>query len=377
MNDKTTLRKSLRNRRKTVENREAASAQAVRNLMETTFFRTAKTVLVYVSINSELETQTLISSLLVDAEKTCVVPYCLPDGELGLFRLEGENELAPGAYGIREPRPELRATRNVSVEELNLVVLPGVGFDVQGNRLGQGGGYYDRLLRRLPSQTRTVGLAYACQKVAELPTEPHDRKIDTLVTEQGVHRFGPHVIGILGGIACGKSLVSETFAARGIPVFDADKTGHEAYHDPAVQEKILRLFGTLDRSAIAKSVFAKPDALRALNAAVHPWILEKWCDFYRNATAPTVVLDAALLLETGWATWCDTLIFVDTPREKQRALARNRGWTDDELLRRERSQWPLSEKKKKADVLLKNTGSKDELRQSILTLYDQLCGIGN
>lgn len=102
------------------------------------------------------------------------------------FHLAALAALTTGTLGIREP-----AATDPEVEpaELAAIVVPLLGFDVHGYRLGQGGGFYDALIASLPSdpgrRPRLIGLAYACQEVAELPREPHDLPVDLVLTEDG------------------------------------------------------------------------------------------------------------------------------------------------------------------------------------------------
>jgi 5-formyltetrahydrofolate cyclo-ligase len=94
-------------------------------------------------------------------------------------------DLAPGTLGILEPRDELRkcAERKVDVGEIDLLVVPGVAFDPGGGRLGHGKGYYDRLLRRAPRETPSVGLAFECQVFPEVPMMEHDVFLHKVITE--------------------------------------------------------------------------------------------------------------------------------------------------------------------------------------------------
>jgi len=99
-----------------------------------------------------------------------------------------EVELVPGFRGILEPPPHAPA---IGLSQVRLIVVPGVGFDRHGHRIGQGGGHYDRLLARLRATAHpglVVGLAYAVQIVPEVPREPHDQAVDLVVTEEGLLR---------------------------------------------------------------------------------------------------------------------------------------------------------------------------------------------
>jgi len=91
-------------------------------------------------------------------------------------------DLSTGSYGILEPREELLGLK--STADVELCLVPGVAFDQIGNRIGYGGGYYDRLLDSING--RTVGLAYSFQVLDEIPSEPHDKRVDIVVTEKGI-----------------------------------------------------------------------------------------------------------------------------------------------------------------------------------------------
>ncbi len=122
------------------------------------------------------------------------MPYCEGD-ELRLFWLEDMAELAPGTLGIEEPLPRFRdlPKKSVGPAEIDLVLVPGVAFDPQGRRIGQGKGYYDRFLATLESRTKLVALAYQCQIFSSIPTDPHDFPIDIVVTEDNIYRRKPEV----------------------------------------------------------------------------------------------------------------------------------------------------------------------------------------
>lgn len=133
----------------------------------------------------------LYSPLLNEVHTELVARQCLADGKrLAYPRVRGQalqfvevttlEALAPGAFGIFEPTGESL----VSLAELELLVLPGVGFDLAGNRLGFGKGYYDRALAAAPSALLRVGFGYEFQVVEQLPVAAHDCRLELLVTEQ-------------------------------------------------------------------------------------------------------------------------------------------------------------------------------------------------
>ena len=99
-------------------------------------------------------------------------------------------ELAEGAHKILEPRDDLRSRpgKQVNPEELDLVMVPGVAFDPRGGRMGQGKGYYDRLLARVRPDAPLVALAFDCQIFPEIPVAEHDVFMDTVITETSTHK---------------------------------------------------------------------------------------------------------------------------------------------------------------------------------------------
>jgi dephospho-CoA kinase len=193
-------------------------------------------------------------------------------------------------------------------------------------------------------------------------------------------------IGIVGGIASGKSLVAKLFAELGAGLLDADRAGHEVLAQDAVRvmlvdrwgPSILTPDGSVDRSAIAKHVFAageRADAERAfLETVLHPRIRtllsEKTAEF-AAAGRPAVVLDAPLLLEAGWGPMCNLLVMVDSPRETRLARAIERGWNTDEFTRRESAQWSVDDKRREANVLIRNDGSLDDLREAVHDVWQR------
>ncbi|MDC0262347.1 5-formyltetrahydrofolate cyclo-ligase [Planctomycetaceae bacterium] len=185
---KQLLRTEIRQRRVALSDKEARSLKIHGNTISLAELQSAQRVMVYVGYRSEVSTVPLISHLL-SAQKTVLVPWCDND-ELRLFRLESLDDLQPGAFGIPEPTDELRVIRDRqgTPAELDVVVLPGIAFDRQGGRLGQGKGYYDRLLADVSPKCTLIGLAFDVQLVEEVPTEPHDVRLNILVTESDLYR---------------------------------------------------------------------------------------------------------------------------------------------------------------------------------------------
>lgn len=188
---KQQLRRETRQRRIDLPDRQRRGEQIQQSAGNLPQLRKAEHIMIYVGHRSEVQTGTLISRLLA-AGKHVYVPWC--DGEeLRLFRLESGVELQPGAFGIPEPPPELRrlSGRTGRASDLQAVLVPGIAFDRRGHRLGQGKGYYDRLLSQVSHGCVSIGLAYDIQLVERIPTETHDVALDLIVTESEIVQVSP------------------------------------------------------------------------------------------------------------------------------------------------------------------------------------------
>ncbi len=186
------------------------------------------------------------------------------------------------------------------------------------------------------------------------------------------------VVGLIGGIGSGKSRVSALLARHGARVLSGDEAGHEALRQPDVRARVVERWGpdvldaggAVDRRRLAARVFADPAELKALEAIVWPWIGRRLREQVEEARADPavrfVVLDAAVLLEAGWGEACDRVVYVHTPRAvRLRRLAEQRGWTAKEVQAREQAQLPLTEKARRADDALDNSGSPEALARQI------------
>lgn len=194
------------------------------------------------------------------------------------------------------------------------------------------------------------------------------------------------VIGLLGGVASGKTLVAECLEALGAGRLDADRAGHEALRDPQVIAALEARFGRevlvegqLDRKAIATRVFAPPPAgpanLAFLESLTHPRIGEILMAQAEELTAAgheLLVLDAAVMLKAGWHQLCDKVIFVDAPPEVRRRRAMTRGWSEAEFAAREGAQESLDEKRRHADFVIDNSGSPESTRAQVERLWPEL-----
>ena len=184
---KQQIREQAHANRNAQDNKDELSRQIVARCMSLPEYQNAKTVLFYIDVRSEVRTRNDLTNALASGKKI-VVPYCV-EGELELFHLEHNDELAIGMYKILEPKNELRAvaSKNVDVEEIDLIIVPGVAFDRRGGRTGHGKGYYDKMLEHARRDTPLVALAFECQMFDEIPMQDHDVFMDKVVTEKAVY----------------------------------------------------------------------------------------------------------------------------------------------------------------------------------------------
>ncbi len=185
---KASIRREALARRRNLPNRRELSAEIVERLLELPALASASTVLCYVSARTEVETHGLIARILETGWRVAI-PYCV-ENRLQMWRIESLPELVPGAYGILEPPLAERdlPSRRILPATIKVAIIPGVAFDKTGGRVGFGAGYFDRLLAELNPQAEIIAPAFECQLFDAAPMEPHDRRVDVVVTEGGVWR---------------------------------------------------------------------------------------------------------------------------------------------------------------------------------------------
>lgn len=195
-------------------------------------------------------------------------------------------------------------------------------------------------------------------------------------------RSGPLVIGLIGGVASGKSTVAAVLRDLGCAGIDADRICHHALQQADVRERVVAAFGTeildddgqIDRVRL-RPAFDRPEALKRLEAILHPIVLERTRQMILEAVhdgRPGVVVDAPLLLEAGIERLCAVLILVDVPAATRRARARARGLGEADWGRRERRQLPIEEKRLRADHVLDADAPEEAVRARVVELWNRL-----
>jgi 5-formyltetrahydrofolate cyclo-ligase len=148
-------------------------------------FERARRLILYAALPQELPTRSLFEEAR-KAGKRCLFPRCMPGDTLEFAEIDEWQELEKGHFGVLEP-PARRSA--AAVEETDLVMLPGLAFTMAGHRLGRGRGYYDRTFALEDEASPPLfGICFHGQIVPVIPTEPHDRRLDAVVSEQGLMR---------------------------------------------------------------------------------------------------------------------------------------------------------------------------------------------
>ena len=180
--DKNELRKQLQLRRKHEPNYliDSKSKKIQQRIIKDPHFIKSENILFYISYGHEVCTHELIQTYL-NSEKNIMIPITKTSSHsLEISLVSSWQDLQPGPFDILEPIKEKRSL--IDPCKIDLILVPGIGFDERGHRLGHGGGYYDWLLSK--SKAFTIGLAFELQMVTHIPVEPHDQQVDCIITEK-------------------------------------------------------------------------------------------------------------------------------------------------------------------------------------------------
>ena len=184
--DKKTIRQEILLKRDAIpetikKEKDTAIRQGILHLSE---FTNAKTILFYASFRSEVDTSEMIKITLGQGKRVILPKVDKENKKLKLYEIKDMNELAKGYMGILEP--SVSEERLTGLDDIGLVIIPGAAFDVSGNRLGYGAGFYDRLLAGIKKKIPVIAPAYEEQIIEKIPSEPHDVKVKKIVTDMRV-----------------------------------------------------------------------------------------------------------------------------------------------------------------------------------------------
>ncbi len=184
---KETIRRELRQNLTDMKDglRQELSTRACEVLLSLPEFGRASTVMAYIPLPDELDISPVIHAAW-EQGKVVVTPRIIWERHelrpIVTHNLDGD--LTASRHGLREPA----GSEELALEEIDLAIVPAVGFDRRGHRMGRGGGFYDRFLARAELRADTVGITFEKQVLDELPTLSHDHAVQMIVTEGGVHR---------------------------------------------------------------------------------------------------------------------------------------------------------------------------------------------
>lgn len=188
------------------------------------------------------------------------------------------------------------------------------------------------------------------------------------------------ILGLTGGIGSGKSTVSGIFKNIGIEIFDADLIAKEIFEEEKTQNEIKKVFGEeiltsnrVDREKLKEKVFNDKKKLENLNKIIHPKVIERYRNIKERVEEKLIIFDVPLLFESGIDKLCDKILVVDIDEELQRERVKKRDGISSELVEKIiKSQLPREERIKKADFVVENNGSLEDLKEKVLNLVKEL-----
>ncbi len=184
--NKEAIRTDMRAKRRALTTADVStlSAQITEKLFSLRDIQSAKTVCTFISAFKEPDTLRIIDGLIKNGKRIAVPITDTENISLSLSYIDGIHNLTRGAYGIYEPS----VIKHAHIEDADAVLVPGLAFDRHGGRMGFGKGYYDRLLENC--KCVKIGLCYDFQILSEIPSEPHDIRMDYIITENEIIKAG-------------------------------------------------------------------------------------------------------------------------------------------------------------------------------------------
>lgn len=168
----------------TQEELKRGSANVIRILSQLPIYKNAHVIMAYFPLKGEVDTLEMVRKEL--EKRFCFPVMDLEKKDLKAFEVKNlDSDFVRGPYGIKQPYTKM--TREVNINDIDIVIVPGLAFDYQRNRLGRGGGFYDRFLKKLSPPTKKVGIAFDFQILERLPTNlTFDERVDLVVSEHSV-----------------------------------------------------------------------------------------------------------------------------------------------------------------------------------------------
>lgn len=158
------------------------SSDVEKNLSKLPIYRDSEVIMVYYPLRGEVDILEMIRKDLKN-KRFCFPVMDLEAKDLTIFEVKDlEHDFIPGPYSVKEPDP--KQTKEVDAREIDVLIVPGLAYDRQRNRLGRGAGFYDRFIKKLKPSTKKIGLAFELQILDNLPIHLiHDQKVDVVISE--------------------------------------------------------------------------------------------------------------------------------------------------------------------------------------------------
>ncbi len=190
----------LRNKYREIRNSIPSGTQVLKSIaiwkyfFELEEYKNAKTVMIYSDIKSEVKTNVFAERIIADGKRVAMPVTDMEKGEFYPYTITGIAQLKAGAYGIMEPNlkfAEKGGVELISKDEIDIVIVPGIVFDMFGDRIGYGGGYYDKFLADFKGLK--IGVTYSECMCYAVPAEENDVRMDMLITEAGCEKVGQEI----------------------------------------------------------------------------------------------------------------------------------------------------------------------------------------
>lgn len=186
--EKKKLRNIILDKRNSIDNyiKEGMDRELFNNLINLDLFKKAKSIFIYLSFGSEIDTRPIIDIALEDGKEVYIPKVYKSNKDMKAIRLNSYDNLEENSMGILEPKDD---SSFIAKENIDLIIVPGAVFDIHGNRIGYGGGYYDRFLADIKDKRNKVVLAYDLQVVDFIEVEEHDIKMDYIITNSRINKI--------------------------------------------------------------------------------------------------------------------------------------------------------------------------------------------